>query len=201
MHRLDDQYPRAWFGLEYLLVRIREEICRPAIPELIKHLKGYLFRLKRHKQESMSAWALRGEKVYHQLTRALTRLERTAEATEPDWAMLYVGRQTRIGGTACEVSDGTMSFPGRHNMTRKRRTHRTGSCARGRNCKAARDGSKSTHSSQWSADQRCPSRRHSGLALAADVGTLRVQQEDHARKHSEHAKTDEARSSPETTVA
>ena len=126
MHRLDDQYPRAWFGLEYLLVRIREEICRPAIPELIKHLKGYLFRLRRHKQESMSAWALREEKVYLQLTRALTRLERTAEATEPDWAMLYVGRQTRSGGNGWGGTrwDDVVSWRHNHDQKTKDPPHR-----------------------------------------------------------------------------
>ena len=80
-------------GLEYLLWRIREEICRLAIPEMTKFLDEYFFRLKRNKQESMSAWALREEKVYLQMTRALARLEQTAGSLEPDWDMLYERQQ------------------------------------------------------------------------------------------------------------
>ena len=45
--RLDNRYLREWFKLEYLLWRIREEICRPAILEMTKHLDEYFFRLKR----------------------------------------------------------------------------------------------------------------------------------------------------------
>ena len=61
IQRRDNRYVREWFELKYLLWRIREEICRPA--------------LKRNKQDSMSAWASREEKVYLQTTRALARLE------------------------------------------------------------------------------------------------------------------------------
>ena len=84
---------REWFGLEYLLWRIREEVRRPAIPEMTMYLDKYFFRLKRNKQESMSAWALREEKVYLQMTRALARLEQTADWTEPDWNLLYERQQ------------------------------------------------------------------------------------------------------------
>ena len=38
---------------------------------------------------SMSAWALRQEKVYLQMTGAHARLEQTADSTEPDWHVLY----------------------------------------------------------------------------------------------------------------
>ena len=93
IQRLDNRYLREWFGLEYHLWRIREEICRPAIPEMTKYLDEYFFRLKRNKQESMSAWALREEKVYLQMTRALARLEQTADSSEPDWDLLYERQQ------------------------------------------------------------------------------------------------------------
>ena len=33
IQRLDNKYLREWFGLESLLWRIREEICRPRIDE------------------------------------------------------------------------------------------------------------------------------------------------------------------------
>ena len=55
IQRLDNKYLREWFGLEYLLWRIREEICRPAILEMTKYLGEYFSRLRRNKQESMSA--------------------------------------------------------------------------------------------------------------------------------------------------
>ena len=93
IQRLDGRYLREWLGLEYLLWRIREEICRPSIPEMTKFLDKHFFLLKGHKQESMSAWALRGEKVYLQMTRALARQEQTAEAIEPDWNLLYERQQ------------------------------------------------------------------------------------------------------------
>ena len=86
--RLDNRYLREWFGLEYLHWRIREEICRPAMPEMKKFLGEYFFRLKRNKQESMIAWALREEKVYLQMTRALARLEQNTESIEPDRNLL-----------------------------------------------------------------------------------------------------------------
>ena len=76
---MDNRYLREWFGLEHLLWRIREEIRRPAIPEM--------------KPESMSAWALRAEKVYLQMTRALARLEHTVDSTELDWNLLYDRQQ------------------------------------------------------------------------------------------------------------
>ena len=63
------------------------------------YLDEYFFRLERHNKESMSAWSLREENVYLQMTRALTRLERTAEALEPDWAMLHDSRQS--SGDVC----------------------------------------------------------------------------------------------------
>ena len=59
IQRLDNRCLQEWFGLESLLWRIREEICRPAIPETTKDLDEYVVRLKRNKQESMSAGALR----------------------------------------------------------------------------------------------------------------------------------------------
>ena len=65
---------------------------------MTKFLDEYFFRLKRNKQESMSAWALREEKVYLQMTRALTRLEQTAESTEPDWNLLYERHRTGADG-------------------------------------------------------------------------------------------------------
>ena len=43
----------------------------------------------------MSAWALREEKVYLQMTRASGRLEQTANATEPDWDTLFERQQPR----------------------------------------------------------------------------------------------------------
>ena len=73
IRKLNNWCRREWFGLEYLLWRIREEIRRPAIPEMTKYLDEYFFRLKRNKQESMSAWAPREEKVCLQMTRALAR--------------------------------------------------------------------------------------------------------------------------------
>ena len=93
VQRLDNRHLREWFGLEYLLWPIRHAICRPAIPEMTKYLDEYFFRLKRNEQESMSAWALRGEKVYLQMTRALARLVHTVESTEPDWNLLYDRQQ------------------------------------------------------------------------------------------------------------
>ena len=68
-------------------------MCRPAIPEQTKYLDEYFFRLKRNKQEAMSAWALLEEKVYLQMTRALARLEQTAGSSEPDWNLLYERQQ------------------------------------------------------------------------------------------------------------
>ena len=59
---LDNKYLQELFGLEYLLRQIREEICRPAILQMTKYLDEDFFRLKRNKQESMSAWALRDDK-------------------------------------------------------------------------------------------------------------------------------------------
>ena len=41
----------------------------------------------------MSAWALREEKVYLQMTRALARLEQTVDSTELDWNLLYERQQ------------------------------------------------------------------------------------------------------------
>ena len=87
IQRLDNRYRRECFGLEHLLWRIREEICRPAISEMTKYLDEYFFRLKRNKQGSMSAWALREEKAYLQMTRALARLEQTVDSTELDWSL------------------------------------------------------------------------------------------------------------------
>ena len=59
------------------------------IPEMTKYLGEYFFRLKRNEPESMSAWALREEKVYLPMTRALARLEQTVDSIEPDWNLLY----------------------------------------------------------------------------------------------------------------
>ena len=47
IQRLDNGYLRVWFGLEYLLWRIREEIYRPAITEMTKFLDEYFVRLKK----------------------------------------------------------------------------------------------------------------------------------------------------------
>ena len=55
----------------------------------------YFFGLKRNRQASSSAWALREEKVYLQMTRASGRLDHTADATEPDWDLLYERQQRR----------------------------------------------------------------------------------------------------------
>ena len=55
IQRLDNRCLREWFGLENLLGRIREKICRPAIPEMTKYVDEHFFRLKGNKQESMSA--------------------------------------------------------------------------------------------------------------------------------------------------
>ena len=65
IQRLDNKCLREWFGLEHLLWRIGEEICRCAILEMTKYLDEYFFRLKRNKQKSMGAWALREEKEEH----------------------------------------------------------------------------------------------------------------------------------------
>ena len=86
---LEDKYLKADFGMEYLLWRIKEVICRPAIPEMTKYLDEYFFRLRRNSQEAMSAWALRDEKVYLRMTRALLRLEKADDSQEPDWEKLY----------------------------------------------------------------------------------------------------------------
>ena len=75
--------------MDYLLWRIKEVICRPAIPEMTKYLDEYFFRLRRNSQEAMSAWALREEKVYLRMTRALMRLENTEDSHEPDWEQLF----------------------------------------------------------------------------------------------------------------
>ena len=88
IQRLDNRYLRDWFGFEYLLWRIREDICRLAIPEMTKYLGEYFFRLKRNKPESMSACSLREEKVYLQMTRVFARLEHTVDSTELDWNLL-----------------------------------------------------------------------------------------------------------------
>ena len=95
IHRLENTYLREWFRLEYLLWRIREEIFRPAIPEMTKYLDEYFSRLKRNKQESMSAWALLEEKVYLQITRKLARVEQTADSTRPDWNLVYERQQNQ----------------------------------------------------------------------------------------------------------
>eukprot|EP00969_Alexandrium_andersonii_P119037 5262891-Alexandrium_andersonii.AAC.1 len=89
IQRLDDRFLKADFGIEYLLWRIREVICRPAIPEMTKYLDEYFFRLRRSSQEAMSAWALREEKVYLRMTRALLRLENTEDSHEPDWGKMF----------------------------------------------------------------------------------------------------------------
>ena len=68
-------------------------MCRPAIHEGTQYLDEYFFRLQRNKQESMSAWALREEKVYLQMTGALARLEHTVESTEPESNFLYCRQQ------------------------------------------------------------------------------------------------------------
>ena len=60
---------------------------------MTKYLDEYFFRLKKNKQESMSAWALREEKVHLQMTRALARLEQTPDSSEPDWDLLYERQQ------------------------------------------------------------------------------------------------------------
>ena len=76
--RLDSRYLREWFGLEYFLWRIREEICRPAVPEMTKYLDEYISSDSREiNKESMSAWALREL----QMTRTLARLEHTVDST------------------------------------------------------------------------------------------------------------------------
>ena len=41
----------------------------------------------------MSASALRGEKVYLQMTRTLALQEQTAESIDPDWNLLYERQQ------------------------------------------------------------------------------------------------------------
>ena len=41
----------------------------------------------------MSAWALREEKVYLQMTGSLARLEHTVESTEPESNFLYCRQQ------------------------------------------------------------------------------------------------------------
>ena len=74
IQRLDNRYLRDWVGLVYWLWWFREEIRYSATLEMTKYIDEYFFRLKRNKQESMSAWALREEKVYLQMTRALARL-------------------------------------------------------------------------------------------------------------------------------
>ena len=58
---------------------------------MTKYLDEYFFRLKRNKQESIRA--LREEKVYLQMTRALARLEETVDSTEPDWNLLCERQQ------------------------------------------------------------------------------------------------------------
>ena len=65
------------------------------------HLDEYFFRLKRNKQESMSAWALREEKVYLQITRSLARLE--LEQMEQFWSSSWRINQ---GRDAYESVDG-----------------------------------------------------------------------------------------------
>ena len=60
---------------------------------MTKYLDEDFFRLKRNKEESMTAWALREETVYLQMTRALARLEQTVDSTEPDWNELYKSQQ------------------------------------------------------------------------------------------------------------
>ena len=80
IQRLEDRFLKADFGMDYLLWRIREVICRPAIPEMTKYLDEYFFRLKRNSQEAMSAWALREEKVYLRMARADAARERRGES-------------------------------------------------------------------------------------------------------------------------
>ena len=77
IQRLDNRYLREWFGPEYLFWRIREEICRSAIPEMTTFLDEYFFRLKK-KQTRID------ERLYLQMTRALARMEQTVDLTEPD---------------------------------------------------------------------------------------------------------------------
>ena len=55
---------------------------------MTKYLDEYFFRLRRNSQEAMSAWALREEKVYLRMTRALMRLENAEDSHEPDWEQL-----------------------------------------------------------------------------------------------------------------
>ena len=62
-------------------------------PKMTKYFDEYFFRLKINKQESLSAWALREEKVYLQMTRALARTEQTANSSETDWDLLYERQQ------------------------------------------------------------------------------------------------------------
>ena len=54
--------------------------CRWYRPEMTKYLGDYFFCLRRKSQEAMSAWALREEKVYLSMTRALMRLENTEDS-------------------------------------------------------------------------------------------------------------------------
>ena len=67
IQEMDNSCLREWSGLEYLF-------WRPAIPEMPKYLDVHDFRFRRNRKESMSACALREEKVYLQMTRSLARL-------------------------------------------------------------------------------------------------------------------------------
>ena len=69
---------------------VKKSVCL-AILEMTKYLDEYLFRLKRNKQESIGACSV---KIYLQMTRAPTRLEQTAESTEPDWNLLFERQRT-----------------------------------------------------------------------------------------------------------
>ena len=88
LQSLDERFLKADFGIEYLLWRIREVICRPVISEMTQYIDEYFFCLRRKSQEAMSAWALREEKVYLRMTRALMRFDKTEDSQEPDCEQL-----------------------------------------------------------------------------------------------------------------
>ena len=64
IQKLENRNLREWFGLEYLLWRIREEICRLAIPEMTKFLDEYFFRLEKQTRVDERVGTSRRESVY-----------------------------------------------------------------------------------------------------------------------------------------
>ena len=82
-------------GAAILVAYLHRKVCKAALPDLGRHLDGYLFKLRRRRGEAMSSWCWRSRTAYDNLRRALQRIK----ASKEEFKQGVIKNQTKTGST------------------------------------------------------------------------------------------------------